>query len=449
MCAVQSLLVIALVVGLSYSWEIALTTGDRIEFYTNDGIRTETVRFPSRKLSALAYDEVHNTLLYVDKQSDNDAICGYNMTSVEYQCYVGRSRRNIQGLAFDPVTELLFFTDTRERSINWFSFKPGARNHIYGNLLIKMDDGIPTDLAVDSCRGYIYWINTNLTTSTIERARCDGSAREVVIEATNGRDLHSLAIDQQTNRMCWGVPEGHLKRNVYCADLNGNNKQLFRRFISVSGRNWTYSNPNSYTVSKKFLYAASICLSCKTKKVWKYYVPHLVLSGDNPIFKVLNAETISGIAANYKMKEQFRGISDCNHVFNNYEIDDTLKVAKEYEGQFCVHGVKETGQSVCKCSPGYFGERCERYFCENYCFQGNCSISRFGGLPSCRCYEGYSGDRCEVNLCNNYCLNSGTCSLNEEDEPVCECTGQYEGGRCELPVHLNTDDGSPNETEKI
>ena len=94
-------------------------------------------------------------LLYVDKQSGNDSICGYYIPFVEYKCYIKNSGRDIHGLAFDPITQHIFFTDTKERSVNWLSLEPGSKNDVYGNLLIKLEEGIPTEIAVDSCRGYV------------------------------------------------------------------------------------------------------------------------------------------------------------------------------------------------------------------------------------------------------------------------------------------------------
>ncbi|KAJ8705640.1 hypothetical protein PYW08_012686 [Mythimna loreyi] len=134
------------------------------------------------------------------------------------------------------------------------------------------------------------------------------------------------------------------------------------------------------------------------------------------------------------------GKSECNQVLDNYETKDSTKIAREYEGPFCVHGIKVIGQSICKCTAGYTGVRCDASVCDNYCLQGSCNFTD-DGLPECRCNAGYSGERCELNVCNGYCLNNGTCSLNEEDEPVCECIGEYEGGRCELPAGVNNVDG--------
>lgn len=132
--------------------DIAITTGDQLEFYTNKTkTSNEGIRF--RELTALAHDAVHNMLLFVDKQNDNASIFSYSLLSKKYQPLVAkRSSENIQGLTIDPVSGKMFWTDTNERSIYWISLWPRSKN-IYGYLLLKMDDEIPMDIAVDSCRG--------------------------------------------------------------------------------------------------------------------------------------------------------------------------------------------------------------------------------------------------------------------------------------------------------
>lgn len=111
----------------------------------------------SQNPTSLVYDEVHNMMLYVDKQKNNDAICGYNLSSKQNQCSV-RNGQNISGLAFDPVTEKIFFTDTNGRSINFISLKTGYFNNPYGEIFLRLDDKtIPADVAVDSCGRYIFY----------------------------------------------------------------------------------------------------------------------------------------------------------------------------------------------------------------------------------------------------------------------------------------------------
>lgn len=191
-------------------------------------------------------------------------------------------------------------------------------------------------------------------------------------------DLHSLAIDQQTEKMYWIMPEKADSSHLYSALLNGKDSKE----LSIFNHMGQYAQSNTLTVSKSFLIIASWCTTCSSKSIWKDHIPKIKVDVDfTPLFKV--TERLLGLAANYKMEEQFLGKSECSEVHNKYEPNKTFKIAKDYEGPFCVNGSKVPGQSLCNCSPGYIGERCDVSVCENYCLQGNCSFTD-AGLPECR-----------------------------------------------------------------
>ncbi|CAH0584464.1 unnamed protein product [Chrysodeixis includens] len=437
MCRTECVLaLVALSFGVAHSWDIAVTTGDQLEFYSNKTkTHNEGVRF--RDLTALAYDAVHNMLLFVDKQSDNASIFSYNLGTKKYRSLVRRrSYENIQDLTFDPVEGKLFWTDTNERSIFWISMKPGSKNNDYGNLLIKMDDEIPRAIAVDSCRGYIYWTNINITKPTIERARFDGSEREVVV----GTDIYmpiSLAIDQRTKQIIWADDKEGIHYSIESADLNGKN----RKTLLVG----THHQPNALTVSKDYIY----WVDWGYKSVWQ--LPKDPPKDTEPQeITAFNNDLPFGIVANYKIEDQTRGDPECKELSslsqNNSVINETFYIPSDV-GLFCVHGIKVNGKSLCNCTPGYTGERCDISVCQNYCFQGDCSLTS-GGQPTCNCNNGYSGDRCEVNACTGYCLNNGICTLNEKSEPTCQCLGRdHEGARCETPIIYTTTTEAPPKTE--
>ncbi|KAJ8706030.1 hypothetical protein PYW07_010807 [Mythimna separata] len=174
---------LVLYLGLTHSWDFAVTHGDLLEFYTND-TKTDTVRLDSHDLGALAYDEVHDIMMYVDKQRNNDAICGYRMYSKVHQCFTKRNGRNIHSLAIDPAKETLFFSDTNERSIRRISLK--LDSDFEDHNVITMFLGIPTDIAVDICSGFVYFIRTGVETPLIEKIRVDGTGGEVVIRRHAG-----------------------------------------------------------------------------------------------------------------------------------------------------------------------------------------------------------------------------------------------------------------------
>ncbi|KAJ8715959.1 hypothetical protein PYW08_013244 [Mythimna loreyi] len=394
MCVTRWVLaMVALHVAVVHSWDIAIGVKDQLIFYTN-GIKTSSINLISQNPTSLVYDELHNMMLYVDKQNNNDAVCGYDLSSKDNKCFIKRNGRNIQGLAFDPVTEIIFFTDTKEKSINWFSLKPGCNNNVYGNLLIKSDSKIPADIAVDSCGGYIYWTYKE---GPIERARFNGSERKV--EFSNSWSQFSIFVDQQIKKLFYF--------DVCNSCTNNNGWLQYRRFndsstyVYLSNFYGTQCRSKVLTVSKDYVYwknsTGSYDSIWQLSKTAKQYVE------PKEINKIYD-DKILGIVANYKIQDQAKGLEDCEALSS---LIPKLTVP-----------------------PGYTGEQTNVSACDNYCFNGNCSFNG-EGIPKCRCNAGYSGQRCEINVCYNYCLNDGECSLNEEDEPTCQCAGDHAGVRCE------------------
>ncbi|OWR44498.1 protein cueball isoform X1 [Danaus plexippus] len=428
MCKIKCLIAfLMLSIKLVYSWDIAITTGDQLEFYTNQTkTNNEGIRF--RDLTALAYDAVHNMLLFVDKQNDNASIFSYNLITKKYLPLVGRrSYENIQGLTFDPVSGKMFWTDTNERSIYWVSLWPRSKDSIYGNLLMKMNDEIPRDIAVDSCRGYIYWTNTNITKATIERARLDGSERRVIVST----DIHmpvSIAVDQRTKRLYWADDKEGIHYSIESSDLDGKDRSTI-----YAG---TYHQPNTLTVSKNDVY----WVDWGYKSVWR--ISKNATNTEPEELIKFSTEVPFGIVANYQVADQTEGVSGCEVLVklqkNHSSVNDSINIPRD-AGLFCLHGVK-TGIFDCKCSPGYIGDRCEISVCQNFCLNGDCT-SNSEGKPQCKCQAGFTGQRCELNVCYGYCLNDGECSLIQ-NKPSCKCANNFEGVRCETlkPEPIKTTD---------
>ena len=191
--------------------------------------------------------------------------------------------------------------------------------------------------------------------------------------------FHSLAIGQQTQRIYWIITENNLKSHLYSTELNGMNVKNSVTFMT--NKAMLEKHPNLITLLKKDIVVMSWCADCTSKHVWKVRKPSLLPSNYTNYLDI-HAKGEVGITANYKIRDQFDGVQECQSL-SSLSPQNSLKIAREYEGPFCVHGVKVIGQSVCECSPGYTGERCDVHVCENYCLHGTCSIDD-QGLPKCR-----------------------------------------------------------------
>uniref|UniRef100_A0A2A4IWI0 Protein cueball n=1 Tax=Heliothis virescens TaxID=7102 RepID=A0A2A4IWI0_HELVI len=299
------------------------------------------------------------------------------------------------------------------------TLKSQQDNNVDERVVLRLDDENPRAIAVDSCSGYVYWTNTNSAKPAIEKAKFDGSHREVVIDQ-NIHEPHRLVIDPQIKKMFW-IDIRHneqFKYGIKYADLEGNNNDEL-----LHGTN----QPSALTVSKDSIYF----IENQQNAVWRDSKFHIL----GTLLQIGSSYTEfpTSIVAKYTLEEQTKGISECKALTTLLQ-DKSMKetsprVTLGVESLICVHGDTANGTS-CSCAPGYIGERCDVSVCQNYCIQGTCSVSE-EGEPSCGCESGYSGARCDINMCFNYCLNNGVCYFTEDNQPLCECSETYRGSRCE------------------
>ncbi|KAJ8707833.1 hypothetical protein PYW07_011510 [Mythimna separata] len=420
-CA-RVLALIVLLVGLvhSFSWDIVVAGNKQLEFL-HHGTLTHTELIPSaNKITSVTYDAVHYRLLFSDYNYPTMSIYSYDLSTRNIQVLVTRTSDNTPRVVYDPVTQAFYWKDGY--SIYSSSLNPASSNNADGNLLAKLDDYC-RDLAVDSCGGYIYWS----TDYEIGRARLDGSEREVLITGTVWLRL-SLAIDQQTQAIYWTQKTHHSDDHWSIERANFNGKSRTTLYIM---RNTQYAF--SLVVSKDFIYWQNY----EEEGIWQ--LPKNKTSTETKLHSISssNCANCNRVATNYTIDEQIEGLKSCHAlqalIPRESNNGSTVSICQNYcfQGECSVSAEGPT----CSCKAGYSGERCEVNACHDYCLHGGvCSLNE-ENKRVCQCTAGYLGERCEVNVCHEYCLNGGVCSLNEENEPVCECTAGDNGRRCEVSVN--------------
>ncbi|KAJ8706688.1 hypothetical protein PYW07_012766 [Mythimna separata] len=460
MYSTRVLVLLALLVGFAhcFSWDIVVGGDKQLHFY-NNGTLTHTEEIPSAtRITSVTYDPVHYRVLFTDVTTSSMTIYSFDLLTRKIQSlFTKTSNDHYERVVYDPVTQLLVWKTWY--NIYTFSLNPASSNKpVEGKKIVSMNH-VGRDVAVDSCGGYIYWI----TDDEIERARLDGSDREVIEDSTVYYRL-SLAIDQQTQRLYWidYITANGGRLSIESANLNGKNRTRLYIFRNAS-------RTSSLAVSKDFIYWQNL------NEVGTWQLPKNSSEHDaRKLYSISSSRDWSYqlVATNYTIQEQIEGIQSCQAlqglIPNNMKPESTVSNCQNYclEGNCSVnaggqptcsckagysgvrcevnachkhclhHGVcslNEEKEPVCQCTADYYGQRCEISICKGYCFQGNCSLGT-DAQPKCSCDAGYSGERCEVNACHKHCLNNGICSLNEEDEPFCECTADYEGKRCDVAI---------------
>ncbi|KAJ8716346.1 hypothetical protein PYW08_013631 [Mythimna loreyi] len=315
----QVLVWITLLVKLvhSFNWDIVIEARNKLVFYNNGAVSHVEDFGADLYIKDFTHDVLHNRLLLSDRKKTRDHIIySFNIATKEILPLVKRRfdlgyLQMTCSLVYDPVTEILFWSDIQ--AIYWFSLKSGFVNNAYGTTLFVFDDSTPNTLAVDSCKGYIYWSNMNVRgSSSIEMARFDGAERKLVIDG-NMRTVYNLVIDQNTQRMYWTDDVFERKRGgishffVRSADLNGENKRIL--YIDTEK-----NQPRALTVSKDSLYwVPSFDL---TNNIWQ--LPKNPTKGKDttPSAIKVSGWLSNNIVANYNIEDQIQGIQDCESLRN-------------------------------------------------------------------------------------------------------------------------------------
>lgn len=386
------------------------------------------------ELSAITFDEIDETLYFNDQAHNSGTIFSLKLASDENH-HVEKIVKKIghelvQGIAFDPIERILYWTDAK----NGIIYQSSLDNPGEPTVLVKLNrTSIPHGIAIDVCRRKLYWTNANHRSPSIERASLNGADHEVLIRS----DLFmpsGIVVDQFTQRIYWVDDlDGH-HYSVECANLDGSNRTTIVRKLNIEPFNLAVDSQNVYWTD------------LQQDGIWQIAKDASDL--DEPI-KVKNfTEGPKGIVirnnflSTQAKNPQCKSVIDLiTHVIltpspTNASATSTQssETSTQEPQMHCLNnGYVNPKTNLCICPNEYQGQHCEIPICYNYCIQGSCHISSTG-YPQCICRPGYSGDRCENDLCNGYCLNGGRCEI-ENNEPNCRCGTSYYGRHCELMDH--------------
>lgn len=157
------------------------------------------------EISAFEYDPLRKCLFYA------------NSTHIARRCLNGSgvyradvilasyAIANIESLAFDWLSELLYFVDAQgnievvQTNLTFEEFDRRTIIRSPSNVQIR-------DLAVHPTFGYLFWTQYNQSNTSdvgLYRSNLDGSESKVLIRWSDILEPHDLAIDYGTNRVYW------------------------------------------------------------------------------------------------------------------------------------------------------------------------------------------------------------------------------------------------------
>ncbi|KAB0796179.1 hypothetical protein PPYR_10240 [Photinus pyralis] len=407
----------------SSEWDLAVAISDTVELLYSNGSLLGSAAQQFSHLKALTFDDIRHQFVVSDVDQHNDTIYSVQLTrETDITPILTNLPDDVQGLAIDPTTDILYWTDTLNRTINYVSLQDPSHE---SKVLLQFDDQSPQDVAIDVCSRYIYWTNSEVDRPSIERASLDGQNREVVIS----KDLFiptGIAVDHHTQRIFWGDKREGIYYRIESAKFDGSARE-----VVFEG---THQKPIGVAVDANAVYWTDV----NNRALWKKHknIDHEPLKLRH--FK----ESPMGVVTKHIIKN----ISDCQAFFDavehyNGSVKEYFEVAYDNDSSSevleCLNGGELIDDS-CLCKRGFTGERCEMQLCHNYCLHGSCYLSSMGA-PKCKCPLGFGGNRCERDMCIGFCLNDGNChrSPNSTFDVRCACREGYSGKRCEKSLNAD------------
>ncbi|VVC43190.1 Hypothetical protein CINCED_3A018444 [Cinara cedri] len=417
---------IVFIAGSVRTWDLGVVTSAQIQFFKNKEIETLAAD-RLKDMTAIAYDPIKKDVYVSDANQKVGSIFRMKTTGdaayTAVEPIVAKQSATVQGMAFDYRTSILYWTTGNGLSINYVHVPENVTKvPLTGVVLFKFKDVIPQGIAIDTCRGYLYWTNCNHLNATIERSRPDGSEHTVLIHEQLFQPL-GIAVDMENDLLYWSNEREGMYYSIEASNLDGGTRRTL-----IHG---THHQPFSIALDERDIY-------------WSDWVNDVVWTMPKDSFQggvqptaVVKYESIKTpmglITSTPAIVNDTQCIAVTRTQNNTWLMTEaTLQETVSYEAlrNYCKNNGILHANGTCTCALGFEGNFCTTHVCQDYCVSGTCTVDSMG-RPQCHCPADFTGERCELQMCTDRCQNGGQCLLDKDGHNRCDCPIGYTGNMCE------------------
>ncbi|XP_070174698.1 uncharacterized protein [Littorina saxatilis] len=172
---------------------------------------------------AVDYNPVDEKIYWTEVTTTFNAIRSADLDgSGVHTIYNAGLNATLDGLAVDPLSRLIFYSDAAQNVIAMLTMSTWAKKTVVTS---NLDN--PRAIVLDTANGVLFWTDWGAV-AKIERANYDGSERRTLVNF-NLRFTNALALDVANNRLYWADAATNL---IESAHLDGSGRKEVMRAIS-------------------------------------------------------------------------------------------------------------------------------------------------------------------------------------------------------------------------
>jgi len=297
-----------------------------------------------------------NMMLYLTSKTEGSLMRVEAKEGSQLEVFLTRKGSRPTGIAIDPCSRRIFWTDSSRNSPAIFSCPPSSPNC---TRIISSNISKPRALAVDPIGRRLFWSDTYRGSFTISSSWLDGTGRDVVVRGV-GQEPFGLAFHH--NHIYWTDWTSYSVWRVSKDGLQSSPERL---------ESFSSSKPHSLAViPSKPLKCRGQSLSLSSSTTTSFP------SSSTPSSLLSTTDWVTGNGGSEAGSEEGACLNFCL-------------------GQNATCFLRESGPE-CLCPQSRLGSRCEIDPCANFCLPHSTACRVIEGGPECFCPAGWSGDRCQL-----------------------------------------------------